>query len=154
MLQEKGVERPCATGISDTTRCMCRLVESAVCAATVGGLHAAANKPVIFLEGALPPSLSATPFSCQCIGCCCRVAPIWQEQSGSARKPEIRCMHDTSSLKPTHLSLLGGAGINHAQFGNDKRNAARGDIKAAVSYEEARQKIAQVREMPLNMPCL
>ena len=134
---------------------MCRLVESAVCAATVGGLHAAANKPVIFLEGALPPSLSATSFSgCQCIGCCCGAAFIWQEQSGSARKPEIRHMHDASSLKPTHLSLLGSAGVNHAQFGDDKRNAARGDIKATVSYEEARHKIAQVREMPLNMPRL
>ena len=72
-------DRPCATGISDTTRCVCRLVESAVCAATVGGLHAAANKPVILLNGALPPSLSATPFSgCQCIGCCCHAAFIWQ----------------------------------------------------------------------------
>lgn len=72
-------DRPCASGISDTTRCVCRLVESAVCAATVGGLHAAANKPVILLDGALPPSLNATPFpGCQCIGCCCLLTLIWQ----------------------------------------------------------------------------
>ena len=39
-----------------------------------------------------------------------------------------------------------GAGVNHAQFGDDKRNAPRGDIVATVSYEQARAMIAQVRE--------
>ena len=37
-----------------------------------------------------------------------------------------------------------GAGVNHAQFGDDKRNAPRGDIAATVSYEQARAMIAQV----------
>ena len=37
------------------------------------------------------------------------------------------------------------AGVNHAQFGDDKRNAARGDIKATVTLEQAQQLIAQVR---------
>lgn len=36
---------------SDVVDCECRMVESAVCAAKIGPLHAAANKPVILLEG-------------------------------------------------------------------------------------------------------
>ena len=39
-----------------------------------------------------------------------------------------------------------GAGVNHAQFGDDKRNAPRGDIVATVSYEQARAMIAEVRQ--------
>ena len=37
-----------------------------------------------------------------------------------------------------------GAGVNHAQFGDDKRNAPRGDIVTTVSYEQARDMIARV----------
>ncbi|CAL5227244.1 g10172 [Coccomyxa viridis] len=66
------------------TRNLPWMVESALSAATVGPLHAAATKPVILLEG-----------------------------------------------------------VNHAQFGDDKRNAARGDIEATVSLEQAQHLIAE-----------
>ena len=48
--------------------------------------------------------------------------------------------------KCCHQELVMIAGVNHAQFGDDKRNAARGYIKATVSLEQAQQLIAQVSD--------
>ena len=45
------------------------------------------------------------------------------------------------------------AGVNHAQFGDDKLNAARGDIKATVSFEQAQHLIAQVSKGKCFFPC-
>ena len=154
------------------------MVESALSAATVGPLHAAATKPVILLEGkphtssalhlSRPMQMRALCLECRCIpspyGHCWREA--WSKQcltsaagaagcSCTAAAPRPRSLrqrfprlHRTSCFT-ARLALVDVAGVNHAQFGDDKRNAARGDIEATVSLDQAQHMIAQVTDTPL-----
>lgn len=60
------------------------------------------------------------------------------------------CASDDLSDLLTRFSV--DAGVNHAQFGDDKRNAPRGDIVASVSFEQAHKMMAQVWDLADRVP--
>ena len=120
-----------------------------MCAAKLGPLHAAANKPVILLQGGSAlirtESVGSAPhphrhsqllWICRCSGwhTCLKLLCLLRQSRASCKASKVSGLLNGDGT---------GAGVNHAQFGDDARNAPRGDIVATVSYEEARAMIAQ-----------